>query len=154
MIGDEIGSIHKLFSRLINHLNRIYAIITIGSGSLFPGLHLEPDTKSILNIVGDILTKTNPFRLSIEKTNRQSKETARDFLHLQDRMRWHNEIGELVNELHTRKHDFLRVLKDQMVQPGFGAPDKKSTISKIILSPPKNGMLNVQNLLLKHPGIS
>jgi len=29
LIGDEIGSIHNLLSRLINHLNRINATITI-----------------------------------------------------------------------------------------------------------------------------
>jgi hypothetical protein len=114
LIGDEIGSIHNLLSRLINHLNRINATITISSDSLFPALHLAPETKSMLNIVGDILTKTNEFRLKIEKANRQGKEIARDFLHSQDRMRWHNEIGELLNELHTRKYQFFRLLKDQM----------------------------------------
>jgi hypothetical protein len=114
LIGDEIGSIHNLLSRLINHLNRINATITISSDSLFPGLHHAPETKSVLNIVGDIMTKTNQFRLSIEKANRQGREIARDFLHSQDRMRWHNEIGELLNELHTRKHEFYRLLKDHL----------------------------------------
>jgi len=114
LIGDEIGSIHNLLSRLINHLNRINATITISSDSLFPGLHVAPETKSMLNIVGDIMTKTNQFRLQIEKANRQGKEMARDFLQSQDRMRWHNEIGELLKELHTSKHAFLRVLKDHM----------------------------------------
>ncbi len=114
LIGDEIGSIHNLLSRLINHLNRINATITIGSDSLFPDLHLAPETKSMLNIVGNIMTKTNQFRLQIEKANREGKEIARDFLHSQDRMRWHNEIGELLNELHTSKQAFLRLLKAHM----------------------------------------
>lgn len=114
LIGDEIGSIHNLLSRLINHLNRINAIITISSDSLFPGLQHAPETKSILNIVGNIMTKTNQFRLKIEKTNRQGKEIARDFLQSQDRMVWHNEIGELINELHTSKHVLYRLLKDHM----------------------------------------
>jgi hypothetical protein len=114
LTGDEIGSIHNLLSRLINHLNRINATITISSDSLFPGLDLAPETKSMLHIVGNILTKTNQFRLNIEKANRGGKETARDFLQSQDRMRWHNEIGELINELHTSKHAFLRVIKYQM----------------------------------------
>lgn len=114
LIGDEIGSIHNLLSRLINHLNRINATITISSDSLFPDLHHTPETKSILTIIGNIMTKTNEFRLKIEKANRESKEIARDFLHSQERMRWHNEIGELLNELHTSKHKFFRLLKDQM----------------------------------------
>jgi hypothetical protein len=114
MIGDEIGSIHNLLSRLINHLNRINTTIAISSESLFPDLHLAPETKSVLNIVGKILAKTNEFRLKIEKANRQGKEVARDFLDSQDRMHWHNEIGDLVNELHTSKHGFYRILRDQL----------------------------------------
>ena len=114
MTGDEIGSIHNLLSRLINHLNRINTTIAISSDSLFPDLHLKPETKSVLNIVGNILAKTNVFRLKIEKANRQGKEVARDFLDSQDRMQWHNEIGELLDELHTGKHDFYRVLRDHL----------------------------------------
>jgi hypothetical protein len=114
MIGDEIGSIHNLLSRLINHLNRINTTIAISSDSLFPDLHLKPETKSVLSIVGNILTKTNEFRLKIEKANRQGKEIARDVLQSQDRMHWHNEIGELLDNLHTRKHDFYRILTDQL----------------------------------------
>jgi len=114
LIGDEIGSIHNLLSRLINHLNQINATITISSDSLFPDLHQAPETKSVLHIVGNILTKTNEFRMKIEKANRGGKEMARDILHSQDRMRWHNEIGELLNELHTSKHEFFSLLKDQM----------------------------------------
>ena len=114
MIGDEIGSIHNLLSRLINHLNRINATIAISSDSLFPDLHLTPETKSMVGIVGKILAKTNEFRLKIEKANREGREVARDFLHSQDRMHWHNEIGQLLNELHTSKHDFYRILRDQL----------------------------------------
>jgi hypothetical protein len=114
MIGDEIGSIHNLLSRLINHLNRINTTIAISSDSLFPDLHLKPETKSVLSTVGNILTKTNEFRLKIEKANRQGKEIARDVLQSQDRMHWHNEIGELLDNLHTRKHDFYRILTDQL----------------------------------------
>lgn len=114
MIGDEIGSIHNLLSRLINHLNRINTTIAISSDSLFPDLHLKPETKSVLSIVGNILTKTNEFRLKIEKANRQGKEIARDFLSSQDRMHWHNEIGVLLDELHTSKHDFYGILRDQL----------------------------------------
>jgi hypothetical protein len=114
LTGDEIGSIHNLLSRLINHLNRINATIAISSDTQFPDLHLAPETKSVLSIVGNILAKTNEFRLKIEKANRQGKEIARDFLHSQDRMRWHNEIGELLDELHTRKHEFYRLLKDHL----------------------------------------
>ena len=112
MIGDEIGSIHNLLSRLINHLNRINTTIAISSDSLFPDLHLKSETKSIVTIVGNILTKTNEFRLKVEKENREGKEVARDFLHSQDRMRWHNEIGELLKELHTSKHDLYRLLRN------------------------------------------
>jgi hypothetical protein len=114
MTGDEIGSIHNLLNRLINHLNRINATIAIGSDSLFPDLHLKPETKSVLSIVGNILAKTNEFRLKIEKANREGKEVAVDFLQSQDRMQWHNEIGELLNELHTRKHYFYRILRDHL----------------------------------------
>lgn len=114
MIGDEIGSIHNLLSRLINHLNRINTTVAISSDSLFPDLHLAPETKSVLKIVGNILAKTNEFRLKIEKANRQGKEVARDFLDSQDRMHWHNEVGDLVNELHTSKHAFYRVLRDHL----------------------------------------
>lgn len=114
MIGDEIGSIHNLLSRLINHLNRINTTVAISSDSLFPDLHLKPETKSIVSIVGKILAKTNKFRLETEKANRGGKEIARDFLHSQDRMHWHNEIGELLDELHTSKHDFYRILRDHL----------------------------------------
>lgn len=114
LIGDEISSIHNLLNRLISYLNRINTTIAISSDSLFPGLQHAPETKSVLHIVGNILTKTNGFRLKIEKANRQGKENARDFLQSEDRMRWHNEIGELLDELHTRKHDFYRILKDRL----------------------------------------
>lgn len=114
MIGDEIGSIHNLLSRLINHLNGINTTIAISSDTLFPDLHLKEETKSMVSIIGNILTKTNEFRLKIEKANRQGKEIARDFLHSQDRMHWHNEIGELLKELHTRKYDFYRLLRSYM----------------------------------------
>ena len=114
MIGDEIGSIHNLLSRLINHLNRINTTIAISSDSQFPDLHLKSETKSIVGIVGNILTRTNEFRLKIEKANREGKEIARDFLHSHDRMQWHNEIGELLNELHTSKYDFYRLLRNYL----------------------------------------
>jgi hypothetical protein len=114
MTGDEIGSIHNLLSRLINHLNSINTTIAISSDSLFPDLHLAPETKSVLSIVGNILTKTNEFRLKIEKANRGGKEVAVDFLQSQDRMHWHNEIGVLLNELHTSKHYFYRILRDHL----------------------------------------
>ena len=114
MTGDEIGSIHNLLSRLINHLNRINTTIAISSDYLFPDLHHAPETKSVLSIVGKILTKTNEFRLKIEKANREGKEVTVDFLQSQDRMLWHNEIGELVNELHTSKHYFYRILRDHL----------------------------------------
>jgi hypothetical protein len=114
LTGDEIGSIHNLLNRLINHLNRINTTIAISSDSQFPDLHLKQETKSVLNTVGNILAKTNEFRLKIEKANRQGREVARDFLDSQDRMQWHNEIGELLNELHTSKHDFCRILRDHL----------------------------------------
>jgi hypothetical protein len=114
LTGDEIGSIHNLLNRLINHLNRINTTIAISSDSQFPDLHLKQETKSVLNTVGNILAKTNEFRLKIEKANRQGREVARDFLDSQDRMQWHNEIGELLNELHTSKHDFYRILRDHL----------------------------------------
>lgn len=114
LIGDEISSIHNLLNRLINYLNRINTTIAISSDSLFPNLQTAPETKSVLHIVGNILTITNGFRLKIEKANRQGKEVARDFLQSEDRMRWHNEIGELLNELHTSKHEFYRILKKHL----------------------------------------
>jgi hypothetical protein len=114
LIGDEISSIHNLLNRLMHYLNRINTTIAIGSDSLFPGLQTAPETKSVLHIVGNILTITNGFRLKIEKANRQGKEVARDFLQSQDRMHWHNEIRESLNELHARKHDFYRILKDRL----------------------------------------
>jgi len=114
MIGDEIGSIHNLLSRLINHLNRINTTIAISSDSLFPDLHHKAETKAIVGTIGNILTKTNEFRLKIEKANRGGKELARDFLHSQDRMHWHNEIGALLNELHTSKYEFYRVLRNHL----------------------------------------
>jgi hypothetical protein len=114
MIGDEIGSVHNLLSHLIHYLNRINTTIAISSDSLFPDLQNQSETQSITSIVGNILTRTNEFRLDIEKANREGKEIARDFLHSVDRMRWHNEIEKLLNELHTRKHDFYRIMKDQL----------------------------------------
>lgn len=114
MTGDEIGSIHHLLSRLINHLNSINSTIAMSSGSQFPDLDLKPETKSILHIVGNILAKTNEFRLKVEKANRQGKEIARDFLDSQDRMQWHNEIGKLLDELHTSKHNFYHLLRSFM----------------------------------------
>ena len=114
MTGEEIGSIHNLLSRLLNHLNRINSNIAMTSDFLFPDLHLKPETKSIVSIVGSILTKTNEFRLKYEKANREGKDIARDFLHSHDRMHWHNEIRELLDELHTRKYDFYHVLRNYL----------------------------------------
>ena len=114
MTGDDIANIHNLLSRLINHLNRINTTIAISSESQFPNLDLAPETKSMLGTVGKILTKTNEFRLKVEKANRQGKEVAWDFLQSQDRMKWHNEIGVLLDELHTVKHDFYSLLRAQM----------------------------------------
>ncbi|RKZ81988.1 MAG: hypothetical protein DRQ39_11220, partial [Gammaproteobacteria bacterium] len=70
MTGDEVGSIHNLLSRLMNHLDRINSTIAMSSDFLFPGLHLNPETKSMVSIVGNILTRTNEFRLKVEKANR------------------------------------------------------------------------------------
>jgi len=114
MTGDEIGSIHNLLSRLINHLNRINATVAMTSDFLFPDLHLKAETKSIVSTVGSILTRTNEFRLKFEKANREGKDIARDFLHSHDRMQWHNEIRELLDELHTIKYDFYRLLRNYM----------------------------------------
>lgn len=114
MTGDEIGSIHNLLSRLMNHLDRINSTIAMSSDFLFPGLHLDQETKSMVSIVGNILTRTNEFRLKVEKANREGKDVARDFMHSHDRMRWHNEIRELLNELHTRKHGFYRLLRNYL----------------------------------------
>ena len=114
MTGDEVGSIHNLLSRLMNHLDRINSTIAMSSDLLFPELHLNPETKSMVSIVGNILTKTNEFRLKVEKANREGKDIARDFMHSHDRMRWHNEIRELLNELHTSKYDFYRLLRNYL----------------------------------------
>jgi hypothetical protein len=114
MTGDEISSIHNLLSRLMNHLDRINSSIAMTSDYLFPDLHLKPETKSIVSIVGSILTKTNEFRLKVEKANREGKDVARDFLHSHDRMHWHNEIRELLDELHTSKYDFYRLLRNYL----------------------------------------
>jgi hypothetical protein len=114
MTGDEVGSIHNLLSRLMNHLVRINSSIAMTSDFLFPGLHLNPETKSMVSIVGNILTKTNEFRLKVEKANREGKDIARDFMHSHDRMQWHNEIRELLNELHTSKLDFYRLLRNYL----------------------------------------
>ena len=114
MTGDEIGSIHNLLSRLINHLNRINATVAMTSDFLFPDLHLKAETKSIVSTVGSILTRTNEFRLKFEKANREGKDVARDFLHSHDRMQWHNEIRELLDELHTSKYDFYCLLRNYL----------------------------------------
>lgn len=112
MTGDEIGSIHNLLSRLMNHLDRINTTIATNSDFLFPELHQRPETESIVRIVGEISTRTNDFRLKVEKANREGKDLSRDFMHAHDRMRWHNDIRVLLNELHANKHDFYRVLRD------------------------------------------
>jgi hypothetical protein len=114
MTGDEISSIHNLLSRLMNHLDRINSSVAMTSDYLFPDLHLKPETKTVVSIVGSILTKTNEFRLKVEKANREGKDVARDFLHSHDRMRWHNEIRELLDELHTSKYDFYRLLRNYL----------------------------------------
>ncbi len=51
---------------------------------------------------------------SEEKANREGKDLSRDFLHTHDRMLWHNEIRELLDELHTNKYDFYRLLRNYM----------------------------------------
>ncbi len=114
MTGDEIGSIHNLLSRLMNHLDRVNSTIAITSDFLFPDLHLKPETKEIVIIVGNILTRTNEFRLKVEKANREGIDIARDFLHSHDRMQWHNEIRELLNELHISKYDFYYLLRNYL----------------------------------------
>jgi hypothetical protein len=114
MTGEELSSIHNLLSRLMNHLNRINSSIAMTSDYLFPELHLKAETKSIVSIVGSILTRTNEFRLKVEKANRQGKDLTRDFLHSNDRMRWHNEIRELLDELHTSKYDFYHLLRNYL----------------------------------------
>ena len=114
MTGDEISSIHNLLSHLMNHLNRINSSIAMTSDYLFPDLYLKPETKSIVSTVGSILTRTNEFRLKVEKANREGKDLARDFLHSHDRMHWHNEIRELLDELHTSKYDFYRLLRNYL----------------------------------------
>jgi len=114
MTGDEISSIHNLLSRLMNHSNRINSSVAMTSDYLFPDLHLKPETKSIVSIVGSILTRTNEFRLKVEKANREGKDLSRDFLHTHDRMRWHNEIRELLDELHTSKYDFYRLIRNYL----------------------------------------
>ena len=114
MTGNEVGSIHNLLSRLMNHLDRINSTIAMSSDFLFPGLHLSQETKSMVIIVGNILTRTNEFRLKVEKANREGKDIARDFMHSHDRMLWHNEIRELLNELHTSKYDFYRLLRNYL----------------------------------------
>ena len=114
MTGEELSSIHNLLSRLMNHLNRINSSIAMTSDYLFPELHLKAETKSIVSIVGSILTRTNEFRLKVEKANREGKDLTRDFLHSNDRMRWHNEIRELLDELHISKYYFYRLLRNYL----------------------------------------
>ena len=110
MTGDEIGSIHNLLSRLMNHLDRINSTVAMSSDYLFPDLHGKTETETIVRIVGEISTRTNDFRLKVEKASREGKDLSRDFMHAHDRMRWHNDIRVLLNELHASKHDFYRLL--------------------------------------------
>lgn len=114
MTGDEVSSIHNLLSRLMNHLDRINTNIAVNSDFLFPGLHQKPETESIIRIVGKISTRTNDFRLKVEKATREGKDISRDFMHSHDRMRWHNDIRELLNELHTSKHNFYMILREHL----------------------------------------
>jgi len=114
MTGDDVGSIHNLLSRLMNHLDRINSTVAMSSDFLFPELHNSPETKSMIAIVGNILTKTNEFRLKVEKANREGKDISRDFMYSLDRMHWHNEIRDLLDELHKNKHDFYHLLRSYL----------------------------------------
>ena len=111
MMGDEIGSIHNLVSRLMNKANRIKSDINLNGDFLFPYLYLKPETESILSIINRILIRTDEFRMNLESTNNKSKEIARSFLHSTERMQWNNEIREYLSELHTSKYDFYRALR-------------------------------------------
>lgn len=113
MTGDEIGSVHNLLSRLMNHLDRINSTVARTSDFLFPDLHQKPETESILRIVGLLSTRTNEFRLKVEKASREGKDT-RDFEYSHDRMQWHNDIRGLLKELHLRKYDFYQVLRNSL----------------------------------------
>jgi hypothetical protein len=111
MTGDEIGSVHNLVSRLMNHVNRINSAVAINSDFLFPDLQLKPETKSIVMIVENILTRTDEFRMKFEDANQGGREIAHDFLQSMERMQWHNEIREHLTELHLNKYEFYRILR-------------------------------------------
>lgn len=108
---DEIGSVHNLANRLMNHVNRINVAIAINSDFLFPDLQHKPETRSIAMIAENILTSTDEFRLKFEVANQGGIEIAQNFLQSMERMQWHNEIREQLTELHLYKHEFYKTLR-------------------------------------------
>jgi hypothetical protein len=118
LTGNEISSIHAQVSRLMNNANRIKSSIGMNSDFLFPGLHLKPETKSIVGVVDKILVRTDEFRLNFENAAKKDIVVSRDHQLFVERINWHNGIREYLQELHSRKYDFYRILSTYLRSSG------------------------------------
>jgi hypothetical protein len=114
MTTNEISNVYELVSRLMNNVNKINSTINMNRDFLFPDIQLKLETKAVEDILEKLLLRTDKFRLGLENANKEGKEVARDFLQSIERMNWHNEIREHLKELHNKKYDFYRVLRNYL----------------------------------------
>jgi len=110
MYSSDSISVHSLVSKLMNQINNLSSTINMNNDYLFSELHLRNEAKIIEDIMEKILRRTDEFRLSIESANKNTKE----FMKSIERMNWHNEIRIYLKELHNRKYEFYKMLREYL----------------------------------------
>lgn len=95
---------HGLVSSLMNKINRLSFIINTNDDYLFPGIFDSKASKDMIDILSEILKRTDTLRCAIEKASIDNDADAINLATMIESMNWHNEIRDKLKLYHTAKY--------------------------------------------------
>lgn len=109
MTSKEIIEVHGLVGKIMNQVNRIDVIMHIYNDFLFAEIYETTESKKVLEILEKILRRTDQFRFDIEKA--ENYNNMKEFFEYIKKSDWHNEMREILKDLHKEKYNLFKKLR-------------------------------------------
>lgn len=111
MIDSEKENIHSFLSSIMNQINRILSILNINDRYLFPEIFKQSEAIELKALLEKILNSTNRYRINVEKELREKSPDMREYYKYIESVNWHNDLRELLIDLHSSKLKFYKTLR-------------------------------------------
>lgn len=111
MIDSEKENIHSFLSSIMNQINRILSILNINDRYLFPEIFKQSEAIELKALLEKILNSTNSYRINVEKELREKSPDMREYYKYIESVNWHNDLRELLIDLHSSKLKFYKTLR-------------------------------------------